>query len=167
MTARRCKSHDIGVRIVRDTHDRRDRLSRSWSAAASAARPWSARCLREFLPREDLLAYLEAVLRVYNLDGRRDNKYKARIKILVHEIGHRGHPRRRSRRNSPQIDQAHGRRSTAEEVGAHRRLFRAAAYESLPDVSRKLEAGAVQGRRTSRVSSSTTSSATSAPGYAA
>src|SRR5690606_39739631 len=34
-------------------------------------------------PREDLIAYLEAVLRVYNLHGRRDNKYKARIKILV------------------------------------------------------------------------------------
>ncbi|AXI02912.1 nitrite/sulfite reductase [Aquirhabdus parva] len=39
--------------------------------------------IREFLPREDLIAYLEAVLRVYNLHGRRDNKYKARIKILV------------------------------------------------------------------------------------
>jgi sulfite reductase (NADPH) hemoprotein beta-component len=35
------------------------------------------------LPREDLIAYLEATLRVYNLHGRRDNKYKARIKILV------------------------------------------------------------------------------------
>ena len=39
--------------------------------------------IREWLPREDLIAYLEAVLRVYNLHGRRDNKYKARIKILV------------------------------------------------------------------------------------
>jgi sulfite reductase (NADPH) hemoprotein beta-component len=39
--------------------------------------------IREFVPREDLLAYLEATLRVYNLHGRRDNKYKARIKILV------------------------------------------------------------------------------------
>ena len=39
--------------------------------------------IREFLPREDLLAYLEATVRVYNLHGRRDNKYKARIKILV------------------------------------------------------------------------------------
>jgi len=39
--------------------------------------------IREFLPREDLIAYLEACLRVYNLHGRRDNKYKARIKILV------------------------------------------------------------------------------------
>lgn len=39
--------------------------------------------IREFLPRENLIGYLEAILRVYNLHGRRDNKYKARIKILV------------------------------------------------------------------------------------
>ena len=43
--------------------------------------------MRDFLPREDLLPYLEAVLSVYNLLGRRDNKYKARIKITVHENG--------------------------------------------------------------------------------
>jgi sulfite reductase (NADPH) hemoprotein beta-component len=43
--------------------------------------------LREFLPERHLLSYLEAVLRVYNQAGRRDNKYKARIKILVHETG--------------------------------------------------------------------------------
>lgn len=43
--------------------------------------------MREFLPEHHLLSYLEAVLRVYNQAGRRDNKYKARIKILVHETG--------------------------------------------------------------------------------
>jgi sulfite reductase (NADPH) hemoprotein beta-component len=43
--------------------------------------------LRDFLPEADLLAYAEAILRVYNLYGRRDNKYKARIKILLHEAG--------------------------------------------------------------------------------
>ncbi|NLH80737.1 MAG: nitrite/sulfite reductase [Phyllobacteriaceae bacterium] len=43
--------------------------------------------LRDFLPEADLLAYMEAILRVYNLYGRRDNKYKARIKILLHEAG--------------------------------------------------------------------------------
>lgn len=42
--------------------------------------------IREFLPEEDLLSYLEAILRVYNLFGRRDNKYKARIKILVRAL---------------------------------------------------------------------------------
>ena len=43
--------------------------------------------IRDFLPEADLLAYVDAIVRVYNLEGRRDNKYKARIKILVHEKG--------------------------------------------------------------------------------
>ncbi len=49
--------------------------------------PMIAHKIRDFLPEEDLLSYMEAILRVYNLEGRRDNKYKARIKILVHEAG--------------------------------------------------------------------------------
>src|SRR5215218_9687101 len=49
--------------------------------------PMIGKTLREFLPRDELLAYLEATLRVYNRYGRRDNLYKARIKILVHEVG--------------------------------------------------------------------------------
>ncbi|MEO0497402.1 MAG: nitrite/sulfite reductase [Pseudomonadota bacterium] len=49
--------------------------------------PMIGKRVREFLPAEDLLAYTTAILRVYNLNGRRDNKYKARIKILVHETG--------------------------------------------------------------------------------
>src|SRR3989337_2565393 len=46
-----------------------------------------AKKTRDFLPEEDLLSYTTAIMRVYNLYGRRDNKYKARIKILVHETG--------------------------------------------------------------------------------
>ena len=49
--------------------------------------PMVAKKVRDFLPQEDLLSYVTAILRVYNLHGRRDNKYKARIKILVHETG--------------------------------------------------------------------------------
>jgi sulfite reductase (NADPH) hemoprotein beta-component len=49
--------------------------------------PMIAHKIRDFLPEEDLLSYMEAILRVYNLEGRRDNKYKSRIKILVHESG--------------------------------------------------------------------------------
>lgn len=43
--------------------------------------------VREYIPEKDILTYLEAILRVYNLHGRRDNKYKARIKILVKALG--------------------------------------------------------------------------------
>jgi sulfite reductase (NADPH) hemoprotein beta-component len=49
--------------------------------------PMVAKKVRDFLPLEDLLTYTTAIVRVYNLNGRRDNKYKARIKILVHETG--------------------------------------------------------------------------------
>jgi sulfite reductase (NADPH) hemoprotein beta-component len=49
--------------------------------------PLIAKLIKEDLPEEHLLSYLEAALRIYNLEGRRDNKYKARIKILVHEMG--------------------------------------------------------------------------------
>ncbi len=49
--------------------------------------PMIGHALKDFVPAEDLLSYLEAILRVYNLFGRRDNKFKARIKILVHETG--------------------------------------------------------------------------------
>ncbi len=49
--------------------------------------PIIAETIRDFLPKQDLLSYLEAILRVYNMLGRRDNIYKARIKILVKETG--------------------------------------------------------------------------------
>jgi sulfite reductase (NADPH) hemoprotein beta-component len=49
--------------------------------------PFIAKKIAEFVPAQKLLAYLEAIMRVYNRLGRRDNAYKARIKILVHEIG--------------------------------------------------------------------------------
>ncbi len=49
--------------------------------------PMIAKTIREFLPKVHLLSYLEAIMRVYNQLGRRDNLFKARIKILVHEVG--------------------------------------------------------------------------------
>ena len=49
--------------------------------------PMIGQMVRDFLPVADLLPYVEAVLSVYNMLGRRDNKYKARIKITVHETG--------------------------------------------------------------------------------
>lgn len=73
--------HDIGVYIVRNAQGE---LGYKIMVGGGLGRtPIIGSVIREFLPREDLIAYLEAVLRVYNLHGRRDNKYKARIKILV------------------------------------------------------------------------------------
>ena len=77
--------HDIGLEVKRDAAGR---IGFAVFVGGGQGRtPMIAKKLREFLPEEDLLAYVEAVLRVYNLEGRRDNKYKARIKILVHETG--------------------------------------------------------------------------------
>ena len=77
--------HDIGLRIVEGEGG-----ARGYEVAVGGGlgrTPFIGKVLRPFLPREDLLAYIEAILRVYNRFGRRDNKFKARIKILVHELG--------------------------------------------------------------------------------
>ena len=77
--------HDIGLHAIKNEQARS--ASRCWSAAASAARRSIGFVIREFLPWPHLLTYLEAILRVYNRYGRRDNIHKARIKILVKERG--------------------------------------------------------------------------------
>ena len=58
-----------------------------WVGGGLGRTPMVGMVVRDFLPIEDLLPYVEAVLSVYNILGRRDNKYKARIKITVHETG--------------------------------------------------------------------------------
>ncbi len=79
------KAHDIGLRMVRnDTGEAGYEVIVGGGLGRS---PFVGKVVRDFLPKSDLLPYLEAILRVYNLHGRRDNKYKARIKILVHETG--------------------------------------------------------------------------------
>ena len=77
--------HDIGLRLWRN--DRGEVGFEVIVGGGLGRTPLIGKTLREFLPKEELLAYLEATLRVYNRYGRRDNLYKARIKILVHELG--------------------------------------------------------------------------------
>ncbi len=77
--------HDIGLRILRN--DAGEIGYQVIVGGGLGRSPFIGKIIRDFLPRADLLAYLEAVMRVYNRFGRRDNKYKARIKILVHEKG--------------------------------------------------------------------------------
>ena len=79
------KAHDIGLRMQRDAAGNPG--YEVIIGGGLGRTPMIGKVLREFLPKEDLLPYLEAILNVYNLYGRRDNKYKARIKILVHENG--------------------------------------------------------------------------------
>jgi sulfite reductase (NADPH) hemoprotein beta-component len=76
--------HDIGVRIV----SRYGEVGAQFYAGGGMGRtPMIAPLIRDFVPIDQFITYAEACLRVYNRYGRRDNKYKARIKILVHELG--------------------------------------------------------------------------------
>ena len=79
------KAHDIGLRMVKNL---KGETGFEVIVGGGLGRtPMVGMVVRDFLPIEDLLPYVEAVLSVYNVLGRRDNKYKARIKITLHETG--------------------------------------------------------------------------------
>ena len=77
--------HDIGLRIVRGPEGRNG--FRVFVGGGMGRTPYVGLEIRPFLEKEHLLSYIESILRVYNLYGRRDNIHKARIKILVNHIG--------------------------------------------------------------------------------
>ncbi|MEL6800366.1 MAG: nitrite/sulfite reductase [Pseudomonadota bacterium] len=78
------KAHDIGLRMVeRDGEEGFEVIV----GGGLGRTPMIGKVIRDFLPKADLLPYVEAIVSVYNTLGRRDNKYKARIKITVHEHG--------------------------------------------------------------------------------
>ncbi len=96
------------------------------------------KAVRDFLPKDELLAFLEAMMRVYNLEGRRDNKYKARVKILVHEIGIEEF-RARVEAEYAQLDgpSINADPAELERIAVY---FAPPAYETLPAVSKSFEA---------------------------
>ncbi|CAM4114599.1 nitrite/sulfite reductase [Palleronia rufa] len=78
------RAHDIGLEII----EREGKIGFRVLVGGGLGRtPMIGKVIRDFLPEADLLPYCEAIVSVYNLLGRRDNKYKARIKITVHETG--------------------------------------------------------------------------------
>jgi sulfite reductase (NADPH) hemoprotein beta-component len=128
--------HDIGLRIVRNAAGE---IGYKVLVGGGLGRtPMIGKVIRDFLPRAELLAYLEAVMRVYNLEGRRDNKYKARIKILVHEIGTDTFIARveqeYAKLDGPSVN------ADPAEVARIAAYFAAPAYEDLPAVSESFEA---------------------------
>ncbi|HRY15787.1 MAG TPA: nitrite/sulfite reductase [Candidatus Competibacteraceae bacterium] len=118
--------HDIGLNLARNEAGQIG--FRVLVGGGLGRTPLIGQVIREFLPQRDLLTYLEAILRVYNLHGRRDNIYKARIKILVKALG--ANPFReqvdaewgRIRNSGLALDQA--------EVERVRRYFAPPAYEA-------------------------------------
>lgn len=77
--------HDIGLKLLQS--DNGEIGFRVLVGGGMGRSPFIGKVVREFLAKKDLLSYLHAILRVYNMEGRRDNLFKARIKILVHELG--------------------------------------------------------------------------------
>jgi sulfite reductase (NADPH) hemoprotein beta-component len=130
------KAHDIGLRILR--HPSTGETGYEVIVGGGLGRtPMIGKVVREFLPKHDLLAYLEAIMRVYNLEGRRDNKFKARVKILVHEIGAEEFRRRVEHEfaalDGPSVN------ADPEEVKRIAAYFAPPAYAELPEHSVKLE----------------------------
>ena len=80
------RTHDIGLYLYRDADDEQIKV-KVMAGGGLGRTPIISELLKSDLPWQEMLTYLEAVLRVYNRHGRRDNKYKARIKILVKSLG--------------------------------------------------------------------------------
>ena len=78
-------AHDIGLRLYKNEEG--ESGFEVFVGGGLGRTPFVGKSIRSFLPTEHILSYCEAILRVYNQLGRRDNKYKARIKVLVHETG--------------------------------------------------------------------------------
>jgi sulfite reductase (NADPH) hemoprotein beta-component len=79
------QTYDIGLHLKKDADGKLGFAV--WVGGGQGRTPLLAKKVRDFLPEQHLLSYITAIMRVYNLHGRRDNKWKARIKILVHETG--------------------------------------------------------------------------------
>ncbi len=79
------KVHDIGLRLLKNEHG--ETGFEVLVGGGLGRTPFIGKLIKPFVHGRDLLSYVEAILRVYNQYGRRDNIYKARIKILVHELG--------------------------------------------------------------------------------
>jgi sulfite reductase (NADPH) hemoprotein beta-component len=121
--------HDVGVHIVRGPTGE---MGFEILAGGGLGRtPIIGHVVRDFLPREHLLSYLEAVLRVYNLEGRRDNLQKARIKILVRSLGI-DEFRRRVEAEWALIRDG-GLKIDAAEIARMQSFFPGPAYRALPD----------------------------------
>lgn len=123
------KVHDIGLRM--HLNDAGEPGFEVIVGGGQGRTPHIGKTIREWLPPKDLLSYLEAILRVYNMDGRRDNIFKARIKILVHQIGAEEFRRlvdeewEQIRDSALQVPQ--------EEIDRIRAYFAPPAYETLVD----------------------------------
>ena len=120
--------HDVAVEIVKNEEGRTG--YKVYAGGGMGRTPYIAHVMREFVEREDILAYLEAVLRVYNQDSRRDNIHKQRIKILVNAIGPE-EMRRRVAREFEEIKAQGYLKLPEEELARIRAYFAPPEFEKL------------------------------------
>ncbi|MFK7991200.1 MAG: nitrite/sulfite reductase [Sandaracinaceae bacterium] len=127
--------HDVGLRLVKKDGE----VGFAFYVGGGQGRtPLVAPCIAPFVPKHDLLSYSEAVLRVYNQLGRRDNKYKARIKILVKQTGAEEFARL-VREEHAQI-QGGPLRLEDEDIERFRGYFTPPTYDTLEDQNPTVEA---------------------------
>jgi sulfite reductase (NADPH) hemoprotein beta-component len=122
--------HDMAVQIVRNAQGRAG--YKVIAGGGMGRTPYIAHVMSAFVEREDILAYLEAVLRVYNMDSRRDNIHKQRIKILINTIGVE-EMRRRVDREFEEIKRAGTLQLPHEELARIAAYFAPPDFEKLPD----------------------------------
>lgn len=137
------KVHDIGLRMH---HNEVGETGFEVIVGGGLGRtPFVGKTVRDFIGKNDLFSYLEAILRVYNRFGRRDNKYKARIKILVHEEGI-DKMRDLVEEEWAQIKDG-SLRVSDEEIAQYVEQFAPPAFENLSDDSPELTLHKVEHRR--------------------
>jgi sulfite reductase (NADPH) hemoprotein beta-component len=122
--------HDLAVQIVKNAEGRVG--YKVYAGGGMGRTPYLAQIMSEFVEREDILAYLEAVLRVYNQDSRRDNIHKQRIKILVNAIGVE-EMRRRVQREFDEIKSNGTLQLPQQELDRIAAYFAPPAFEDLSD----------------------------------
>lgn len=124
--------HDLAVEIVKNDQGRIG--YKIWVGGGMGRTPYLGLVIADFVEKTDLLAYLEAVLRVYNEHGRRDNNYKARIKILAHTLGV-DELRRRVLREFDEIKAAGTLELPQAEIDRITAYFAPPAFEALEDIA--------------------------------
>jgi len=129
--------HDMAVEIVKN--EAGEIGCRVFVGGGMGRTPYVGQVIGEFVPREDILAFLEAVMRVYNEEGRRDNIYKARIKILVNAVGI-DEMRARVSLEFVEIKASGTLQLQDEEIARIAAYFAPPDFEALPDVSGEFEA---------------------------
>ncbi|MDE2184158.1 MAG: nitrite/sulfite reductase [Alphaproteobacteria bacterium] len=128
--------HDMAVEAVKNA--RGETGYRVYAGGGMGRTPCLAHVMRDFVRREDILAYLEAVLRVYNQDSRRDNIHKQRIKILINAIGVE-EMRRRVEREFEELRLTGTLALPAEELKRIEAYFAPPEFETLNDNPPELE----------------------------